>query len=53
MLTVKKFGAVFNLPVGGYIAGLLGLILALLAIIVFPPDIDLQGKFYHREPFGS
>lgn len=45
MLTVKKFGAVFNLPAGGYAAGIVGIILALLAIIVFPPDMDLQGKF--------
>jgi hypothetical protein len=45
MLTVKKFGAMFDLAYGGYAGGLIGLIFALLSIIVFPPDIDLQGKF--------
>jgi len=42
MLTVKKFGAAFNLSTGGYVAGLLGIVLAILTIIVFPPDMDLQ-----------
>lgn len=46
MLTVKKFGAMFNLAIGGYAAGVAGLILSLLAITVFPPDLDLQGKFF-------
>lgn len=45
MLTVKKFGAMFNLSIGGYVAGIVGILLALLTIIVFPPDMDLQGKF--------
>lgn len=49
MLTVKKFGAVFNLPIGGYAAGVVGLLLALLTILVFPPDMDLQGKFCQRQ----
>lgn len=44
MLTVKKFGAMFDLSIGGYIAGLAGLVLAALTIIVFPPDMDLAGK---------
>lgn len=44
MLTVKKFGAHFNLTIGGYVAALLGLILAILTICEFPPDIDLAGK---------
>lgn len=44
MLTVKKFGAVFNLSIGGYAAALIGLILAIITITVFPPDIDLAGK---------
>lgn len=44
MLTVKKFGAMFNLSIGGYAAGLVGIIVALLTIVVFPPDMDLQGK---------
>jgi len=42
MLTVKKFGAVFNLSTGGYVAGLIGIIIAILTITVFPPDMDLQ-----------
>lgn len=44
MLTVKKFGVVFDLSIGGYIAAVLGLILAILTIQVFPPDNDLAGK---------
>jgi hypothetical protein len=44
MLTVKKFAAVLNLSIGGYIAALIGFILAILTIVVFPPDIDLAGK---------
>lgn len=44
MLTVKKFAALFNLSYGGYAAAVIGVILALLAIVVFPPDMDLQGK---------
>lgn len=44
MLTVKKFGAMFNLSIGGYAAGVVGIIVALLTIVVFPPDMDLQGK---------
>lgn len=45
MLTVKKFGTVFDLSIGGYASAVIGIILALLTIIKFPPDIDLQGKF--------
>lgn len=44
MLTVKKFGAVLDLSIGGYVSALIGLILAVLTIVVFPPDIDLAGK---------
>lgn len=44
MLTVKKFAAMFNLSYGGYASAVIGVILAVLAIIVFPPDMDLQGK---------
>lgn len=44
MLTVKKFGAMFPLSIGGYVAGFAGVIFALLTILVFPPDMDLQGK---------
>lgn len=43
MLTVKKFGAILDLSIGGYIASCIGLILAVLTILVFPPDIDLAG----------
>ena len=46
MLTVKKFGAMFDLSIGGYVSALVGIVLAILAIVVFPPDIDLQGKFF-------
>lgn len=46
MLTVKKFGAVLDLSIGGYAAAVVGIILALLTIVVFPPDMDLQGKFH-------
>lgn len=46
MLTVKKFGATFNLSTGGYVAGLVGIIFALLTILVFPPDMDLQGRIF-------
>lgn len=48
MLTVKKFGAMFNLSIGGYAAGVVGIIVALLTIVVFPPDMDLQGKNLER-----
>lgn len=44
MLTVKKFGALFNLSIGGYAAALVGIVLAVLTIVVFPPDMDLSGK---------
>lgn len=44
MLTVKKFGAYLDLSIGGYIAALIGIIFAILAITVFPPDIDLAGN---------
>lgn len=44
MLTVKKFAALFNLSYGGYAAAVIGIFLALLTILVFPPDMDLQGK---------
>lgn len=44
MLTVKKFAAMFNLSYGGYASAIIGVILAVLAIVVFPPDMDLQGK---------
>lgn len=43
MLTVKKFGTVFNLSYGGYVAAMVGIALAVLTIIVFPPDMDLSG----------
>lgn len=45
MLTVKKFGGFLDLSFGGYIASLIGLIIATLTILVFPPDIDLAGEF--------
>lgn len=41
MLTVKKFGAAFNLSYGGYFAALVGLVIAVVTIVVIPPDIDL------------
>ncbi|KAG5677516.1 hypothetical protein PVAND_007271 [Polypedilum vanderplanki] len=41
MLTVKKFGALFNLSIGGYFAAFVGIIFAVLTIFVFCPDIDL------------
>lgn len=44
MLTVKKFGTVLDLSVGGYVSAFLGIIFAVLTILVFPPDIDLAGK---------
>jgi hypothetical protein len=44
MLTVKKFGAAFNLSYGGYFAALVGLAIAIVTIVVIPPDIDLAGK---------
>lgn len=53
MLTVKKFGAMFDLSIGGYVAGVIGIILALLTIIVFPPDMDLQGKSRQAERFQN
>jgi hypothetical protein len=48
MLTVKKFGLMFDLSIGGYVSAFVGLVIALLAIVVFPPDIDLAGKFHER-----
>lgn len=45
MLTVKKFGLVFDLSIGGYVSAFVGFIISLFAIVVFPPDIDLSGKF--------
>lgn len=45
MLTVKKFGLMFDLSIGGYVSALVGIVMAILAIKVFPPDIDLAGKF--------
>lgn len=53
MLTVKKFGAVLDLSIGGYASGVVGLIVALLTILVFPPDLDLQGKKVLRVNQGS
>jgi hypothetical protein len=51
MLTVKKFGALFNLSIGGYASALVGLVLAIVTIFVFPPDIDLAGKSHsHAMP---
>lgn len=44
MLTVKKFGAVLDLSIGGYIAAAIGLLFAFITIVVLPPDIDLAGK---------
>jgi len=44
MLTVKKFGAAFNLSYGGYFSALVGLVIAVVTIVVIPPDIDLAGK---------
>lgn len=45
MLTVKKFGAVLDLSIGGYVSALVGIVLAVLTITVFTPDIDLAGKW--------
>lgn len=50
MLTVKKFGLAFDLSIGGYVSAAVGLVIAFLAIIVFPPDIDLAGKFLEIFP---
>ena len=36
----------FNLSIGGYAAALIGILLAILTITVFPPDMDLAGKNY-------
>jgi hypothetical protein len=50
MLTVKKFAAVLDLALGGYAAGVVGLVFAYLAIDIFPPDFDLQGKLKRKIP---
>lgn len=39
MLTVKKFANVFDLTMGGYFSGFIGIILALLTILELPPDM--------------
>lgn len=39
MLTVKKFANVFDLTLGGYFSGFIGIILALLTILELPPDM--------------
>ncbi|CAO1329440.1 unnamed protein product [Diamesa hyperborea] len=39
MLTVKKFANVFDLSLGGYFSGFIGIILALLTILELPPDM--------------
>ena len=52
MLTVKKFGAAFNLSYGGYFAALVGIIIAVVTIVVIPPDIDLAGKCSRHKMFN-
>ncbi|CAO1372956.1 unnamed protein product [Diamesa serratosioi] len=39
MLTVKKFANIFDLTLGGYFSGFIGIILALLTILELPPDM--------------
>jgi hypothetical protein len=53
MLTVKKFGAIFNLSYGGYFAAIIGIILAIVTIVVIPPDIDLAGMCSSYNYFHS